>query len=369
MKSSNNIVSRIIRIILLLILIGVCVISIYFPDKKKELPKAKETLLTENFVQKFLQKEDGRIKTNITDRSNEFLSESIGLWMEYLVAKNDYVQFDEQVEILKTYFLTKDNLVTWELQGEKKAPVNALIDDLRIIDALFTAGEKWNDKGYRKLAEKMSMQLVTYQTLDNLMIDLIDLGNKHQDTNLTLSYIIPSVYKKMVKNDVLPGEIYDATKTVLLEAPISNVGFFPKTYHVPTKKYIYDEEINLIDQLYVGYHRVQWDGDVSHLLKFIKKAYVNSDERLYGRYDALTGKPIVQYEAPGVYALAILMCLELEEHDFARELYKNMKKLQQVNESSPYNGGYIDIQSKETHSFDNLLALLAERRGIDEKIF
>ena len=32
-------------------------------------------------------------------------------------------------------------------------------------------------------------------------------------------------------------------------------------------------------------------------------------------------------------------------------------------------GGYIDMGSKNTHTFDNLLALIAERRGLNEKVF
>ena len=63
------------------------------------------------------------------------------------------------------------------------------------------------------------------------------------------------------------------------------------------------------------------------------------------------------------------MSLEIDDTDFAKKMYVQMKTLQQNDESLPYLGGYIDMGSKNTHTFDNLLALMAERRGLNEKVF
>lgn len=76
------------------------------------------------------------------EQQDIYLSESLGLWMEYLVAKNDAIQFKKQISILHNYFLTRDTLVVWKIYGNQKAPANAFIDDLRIIGTLYTAGEK-----------------------------------------------------------------------------------------------------------------------------------------------------------------------------------------------------------------------------------
>ena len=152
------------------------------PDEKN-MPKAKETLRAEAFIQKNLLEEDGRMRTNITNRQDEYLSETVGLWMDYLIAKNDWAGFDEQVKMMETYFLTKERLVVWELKGNEKAPANAFIDDLRIVNALYTAGEQWNYPTYTKLADKMSKSLVRYQTSEDLMVDYINLENKDQIYN------------------------------------------------------------------------------------------------------------------------------------------------------------------------------------------
>lgn len=338
-------------------------------EPHKEQPLTKESLPTEKFIQEYLIEEDGRIQTNITALKEEYLSESLGLWMQYLVVKDDRQQFEQQVETLENYFLTKDYLVTWKLDGDKKAPANAFIDDLRIVEALYHAGEQWNYSPYTKLAEKMSENLVNYQTRNSLMVDFVELTSKSKGSEVTLSYIIPAGFELMRQADILPEKIYKSTTKVLQEAPHSELGFYPKRIDVQKSTYTYDQEVNLIDQFYVGYHHSQWQGDVEPLLAFAKQAFTESGGKLYGRYDGSSGKPVVAYEAASVYALAILMCLEIEEKDFAKDLYARMKTLQQNNEKSPYYGGYIDVETKETHSFDNLLALLAERRVLDETDF
>ena len=340
-----------------------------FKMDNKEQQLTKKSLPTETFIQEYLIEEDGRIQTNITTLKEEYLSESLGLWMQYLVAKDDPHQFNQQVKTLEKYFLTHDSLVTWKLDGDKKAPANAFIDDLRIVQALYSAGDQWNHSPYTKLAEKMSNKLVDYQTSKSLMVDFVELDSKSKGSVLTLSYIIPAGFNHMKQAGILPEKTYESTKKVLLDAPYSEIGFYPKSYDVPNGTYSYDKEVNLIDQFYVGYHRAQWQDDVEPLLAFAKKAFVEGGGKLYGRYDGSTGKPVVPYEAASVYALAILMCLELEEKDFAKNLYSQMKTLQQTDKESPYYGGYIDVETKETHSFDNLLALLAESKVLDEKDF
>lgn len=361
---------KLIGVLLVIVVVGIWIGTIIFTTDKKENHNAKETLLAETFLQNYLLEDGGRMHTDLLGQQNIYLSETVGLWMDYLVEKNDRIQFDQQVNALQKYFITKDFLVTWEVRGTKKAPANAFIDDLRIVNALYSAGEKWEKAAYTKLADKISKSLVKHQTRGHLMVDFVELDSKAKGSDVTVSYIIPDGFDRLKQHGHLPNETYEATKGVLIEAPYSSLGLFPKTYHVETGEFSFDREVNLIDQFYIGYHRAQWDGDVAPLVDFAKNAFASGNGGiLYGRYDGVTGKPAVSYEAVAVYALAILMCLEIDETDFARELYSRMKTLQQDDVNSPYYGGYIDIASKDTHTFDNLLALIAERKGIDEDVF
>ncbi|MGE7544677.1 glycosyl hydrolase family 8 [Sporosarcina newyorkensis] len=350
---------------IVIIVASLGIYGVWIPVESRDSSKPKENLAAEQFIQKYLVKGDGRIQTDLLDQKDIYLSETVGLWMDYLLEKNDNAQFRDTVDTLKKYFLTKHYLVAWELRGNEKAPANAFIDDLRIMAALYRAGEKWNHPVYTKLAENMEASLLRYQTRNRWFVDHIDLESKYQGDTITLSYIIPDGFEQMQS---LPEEWKSQTKQLLVGAPASSRGFYPKSYNTLSDKFSFDTEVNLIDQFYVGYHRAQWNGDVEPLLKFAKSAFAK-EGKLYGRYSLNSGEPVVAFEAAAVYALAILMCLELGEHDFARQLYHSMKEMQQLDEGLPYYGGYTDVYSEDTHTFDNLLALLAERKGIDETIF
>lgn len=326
-------------------------------------PAAAGQLQAEQFIRGHLLQQDGRIATDLQTRSDEYLSETAGLWMEYLVLQGDVQTFSEQKDVVEKYFLTNDYLVTWMIEGKKKASANAFIDDLRIMNALYDAGEKFNDRAYSKLAKKMARALEKYQVKDGLFVDYIDTRSKEQGHDVTLSYIIPAGLDR-IKN----SEGYEASRALLLEAPANSKGFFPKTYHLQTKEYSYEDEVNMIDQLYLAYHRAQWGGDVSGLLQFLQGAF-GEKEKLYGRYDLSSGLAAVGYESAAVYALGVLLALEADEQEFAVQLYEKMKAMQQLDESQPYYGGYIGKNSRDTHTFDNLLALIAERRVLDADIF
>lgn len=331
--------------------------------------KVKDALSGEVFVKSQLYEKNGLIKTDLTNQSDIYLSESIGLWMEYLVEKNDQAEFEKQVKVLKKYFMEKSTLIPWLIEKNEPAPANALIDDLRIIHALQIAGEDWNNKTYLNMAKRMSRELVKVNMLNGVFVNHVDIKSQYKGDILTLSYLIPDSLDYMYKENILQEEQYERNRNILLSAPLSESGFFPLNYYPNEKRYEYDEDINLIDQYYIGYHIALWGGDVSALVEFTKEALEEYDGVLYGRFSNDTKQPIVQYEGASVYALAILMCLEIGEQELAKQLYESMKKHQINDESSKYYGGYIDLPSLETHAFDNLLPLLAERKGIDEGVF
>lgn len=351
--------------VVVIVLVAIFTFKYYLHLTEKPPVVKERSLLAEQFIQQYLMQSDGLISTDLSSRQSEYLSETVGLWMEYLVLQNDQRQFDEQVKVLKKYFLTRDELVAWEVKGTKRASANAFIDDLRIMNALYDAGENWSIVAYSRLAEKMEKSLIRYHVQQNVFVDFVELGSKNFDTKMTLSYLIPAGLDKIRAHT---KDAYNNSRSLLVDAPIDARGFFPKVYDVETGNYSFDTEVNMIDQLYVGYHRAQWQGDVEPLLEFVRKQY-GRDGKIYGRYDSATGEPLVGYESVAVYALGILLAVEVDEQDLARELYGAMKVLQQDDETLPYYGGYVDVNSGDTHTFDNLLALIAERKGIYAGIF
>ncbi|MBC5636404.1 hypothetical protein H8S33_06140 [Ornithinibacillus sp. BX22] len=359
------------KIIKLIIIIGIVLIGFIIVVKMvpSERFYPKEALSGERFVYEHLYEKNGLLKTDLSDQSDTYLSESIGLWMDYLVEKNDQEAFDEQFDVLTNHFMKESTLIPWLIKEDYLAPANALIDDLRIMKALYHAGEKWNNKTYLKTANKIGEALVQYNMQDETFINHVDLSSHVKGDFLTLSYLVPEALDEMHNQNIISENQYKVNRSILLNAPISEAGFFPQNYYPNDQRYEYDSEVNLIDQYYIGYHRALWGGDVSSLITFTKETLNQYDGKLFGRFSSETKQPTVQYEGTSVYALAILMCLEIGEKELARELYDRMKEYQIRDESSEYDGGYIELTSLKTHAFDNLLPLIAERKGIDEGVF
>lgn len=86
----------------------------------KEMTVQKEPLSpTEQFVIQDLLNDKGLLSTDLTNQKDLFLSESVGLWLAYLLEKDDQARFNDQVNVMKSYFLTND-MIVWRIEGSKK---------------------------------------------------------------------------------------------------------------------------------------------------------------------------------------------------------------------------------------------------------
>lgn len=355
--------------ILVVCVVFVICMYILFGCQREKYVKSneRERLPTQQFIEEHLLK-NSWLQTDITGRSKEYLSESIGLWMEFLVEQNEPIQFEEQVQLVEKHFLTKDNTVSWRILNDEKSTVNALIDDLRIMQALYNGTVLWEEESYEKLANHMASTMVNLNGMDGILVDYYDVKTFSRANFVTMSYIIPEAYDMLYEKGFITENQHTANRNLVANAPLSKEGFFPQRYNVTTKSYEYEEEINLIDQYYIGYHRAQWGYDVQNLVNLTKEAMA-SEGVLYGRINPKTKKATVDYESAAVYALAILMMLELEENQLAKQLYDQALTLRISDSDNIYYGGYIVIDGLYTHMFDNVLSLLAERKGKDEGVF
>ncbi|WP_232695709.1 glycosyl hydrolase lipoprotein [Brevibacillus daliensis] len=331
-------------------------------------------LPTEQFMISHMTNTNGSIKTNLKhQKSNdegialgeEALSESLGLWMMYAVEKDNKLLFEQSVEVLRTYFWQDDGWVAWKTGATPKSVhANALVDDLRIAEALFLAAERWKEPEYEDLARKIGNSLEEKQYRNGLFTDFYDRNAKWTSDVLTLSYLNAASMSMLQKLNSLDGKKVQENISFLENLPMQN-NFFPFSYNLTEKQYRYHQEVNLIDQLYIVLHRAQAGTTSPEVWEFIKQEFTKNG-LLYGRYDAITKKPAVAYESPSVYGLAIMSAIELGDADFAKDLYYRMLRHQTRNPQSEWFGAYMDYSTMDTHSFDNLVALLAERKLYNE---
>lgn len=334
-------------------------------QKRSAADAANEPLQpAEYFVYHHLMNDQGLIKTDLSDQP-VYLSESLGLWMEFLVNRKDAPHFQEQYLRLTESFLMKNGLVSWEIQNGEASGVNALIDDLRIMRSFDQAAALWGNSQYEQTAQKIGDALKTYNMNNWVFTDFYDSASQAASKDITLSYIMPDALSVLKKNGIIDKETLQRNKNILFSAPLKN-GFLPKTYNTETKEYSYDSEVNIIDQLYAAWHLRPGDENAAVLADWIIHEF-QTNGKLYGRYLADTKKPAVQYESPSVYALAIMFLTKQNaDSTVIKAIYERMNDFEILDPTKTYYGGYMS--GNETHSFDNLLPLLAERKLFDENI-
>lgn len=362
-----------VSIFLLLAGLVVTVIIIKYMNAQKthdaDNPQVIATdLHTEQFIHNYLLTDDDLIRTNFhhNEDGDLILSESMGLWMKYLVEKNDQEQFDNTFKAVKNHLFFSNNLVSWRIKGREKAETNALIDDLRIIESLYKMGEAKQNNQYTKAAQKMAKAVVKYNNQDSFLVDFYDVKYGYADKRLTLSYLNFDAFKYMEKYNVISARYLKEIQDFMNKIRLNN-GFYPEYYNFEDQTFNYEKTVNLIDQLYIAIYLEQADIDTTEFFTWLREVFYQQHV-LYGRYMRQSKKEAVHYESAAVYALAIFYAIKKEDSSFATDLYEQMITLQVQDDTSSFRGGYVDDSLTETHSFDNLLSLLAERILINEQI-
>ena len=72
-----------------LLIVSVVFLSISCTGKEVALQKEPDVSPTEQFVIEDLMNEQGLIRTDLANQKDVFLSESVGLWLAYLLEKGD----------------------------------------------------------------------------------------------------------------------------------------------------------------------------------------------------------------------------------------------------------------------------------------
>ncbi|MFY1590438.1 lipoprotein YdaJ [Bacillus sp. J14] len=332
-------------------------------EKQTAVEPSEPLQPAEHFIYHKLMNGRGMIKTNISGEP-EYLSESLGLWMEFLLSRKDERQFQAQYQLLTDSFLMKNGLVSWKIDRNKASGTNALIDDFRIMGCLNEAASLWGNSEYGKTAVQIGKALEKYNTNDGYFTDYYDAAS-HASKTVTLSYVSPGALQMLREQGIIDEKTENRNLDVLNLAPLKN-GFLPKSFNTETKEYKYDSEVNVIDQLYAAVNLKRGDDKAAALSKWIINEF-KSRGQLYGRYSADTKEPAVQYESPSVYALAVLFLTEQKaDPAVIKPLYERMTSFETLETLKPDYGGYMS--GGDTHSFDNLLPLLAERKLFNENI-
>jgi hypothetical protein len=360
-------------IILVLLLIAVMIgVPMKSAKNKAGSPQTGPSVhyAEEKFITQWMMNDNHTLKTYLKDAPSQdpgtaagfqALSESMGLWMSYLVEVHNPVLFQQAYDSFTSNFMDPQapGFVYWIINkdGTKSVSTNALIDDLRVAEAMKTAGTLFNHREYIHTAEEIVNFVGDHNVKNGIFVDYYDKKTGDTADSLTLSYIMPLAFKDLYTG-TSKEEAYTNTLAVLQSAPVKGY-FFPKSYNGKTKTYHYDENINMIDQAYTALNRNDIGASSDAFYQFIKNE-MNTKGKVFGEYNLSSGKATVTDESPALYGLLILYTTNKGDQSLAQKLYNRMKAFQQLDIKSPYYGGYLKGNMTDTHEFDNLFPLLAE---------
>lgn len=282
---------------------------------------------------------------------NDVLSESMGLLLQKYLKDQDKINFDKTLENIENYFLKKNNLLAWKMpiaaiynqdMNVKENTVNASVDDLRVIKALYIASEKFSEDSYKTKALKIGEALKVNCTKQTKMLSFDSLDS----TEAIWTYYDFEALYYLSKDNKDWKKILVKSILEIQKHKIKNKPFF----YIESKT----ENYKSIENLMIVMHFAEIGIVDNESIEFIKNEIKQG--AYYGEYN-YSGEELNNIESPAIYGIIAQLAKRIND----KELYDlSCEKLTELTEfeNKTYYGGYIDIKSKRAYSFDQLMAML-----------
>lgn len=310
-------------IILISILIVSSLLALFFHRK----------IGVQQVVSKEYETSEGLIKNYAKETDVQYLSESIGQYLYYLLLVEDKKEFKQQVEGLRNNFLVKQpsgTFVKWSVSSE--ITTNALVDDFRIIEVLKKASIQFQEPSYLKLAKELEETLNSTQLTKGVLVDFYDWKLQKKTTTLHLSYINYQIIKENAKVDD------KAYQKILVDSIELDTPFFKEIYDIDRQVYLAADEksVNMIDQLMIAIQYVKFTNQAPKVFDQWLKDEWNKNGKLYGGYLKENFTPAVSYESSAVYALATLYFKLSHEVTYSDQMYTMLLTQPSFDENADY---------------------------------
>ncbi len=359
------------KFILILLIIVIPIIFIdniqdyFYGLRVKNHLKELEKKVSEKDLIKFLRErfidKRGLIISEIRNNkpSNYSLLESYGELMEYALQKKEQKLFDILLRNIKKYFLSQEGYLYWRINRKTLRPDNAtaLIDSLRILYNLVSAYENFRKEEYLKEAQKIADGILKYNTFREYFLDTYDGTSKKKIFKISLFYLDLEKIKKI--SLYLPEfkKYYSSAKNILEGYTKTHSPFFPKEYDYISKKYIFTENINILEQVLIALN-MENKKNIDNFLNFNNmELYKNG--KIYSYYH-LKGEKIVNNEDPTIYSLISRLYMKMENKKKALETLKLIQRFENKK-------GIGDFENMNFYVFTQLETLLTlsmmEKRG------
>ncbi|MNC17143.1 hypothetical protein D3C75_650120 [compost metagenome] len=288
---------------------------------------------------------------------HEVLSESASLMMLSAVRDGDAQLFARQWALGKQTFGMEGGFsYRYSPKQQKQYSVNAAVDDLRMIGALFDAGEVFGDPQYTEEAEQYSKRFYANNVKDGYLYDLYD--NFYKETNrfITLCYINLSVLRKLSIDSESLNILLNNMSGILEEGYLSDQFPFYETRFDYKSGTYGSEHINTVESLLSILNLAEAGRQNPESIRYIKQQVEAGT--LYGQYTR-EGKPANDIRSTAIYALTAMIGAEAGDEALYEAGIERMNEFRITDSASPLYGGFGDPNTGQAYSFDNLMALLA----------
>ncbi|CAI6081674.1 hypothetical protein [Cohnella sp. JJ-181] len=326
---------------------------------------AEERAALEDFIARRMTGRNG-VYTNLIDTAqdgnaasgHEVLSESAGLMMRYDALSGRAAHFAETWGRAKAAFdMTAAFSYRYSPLSDRRYPVNAAVDDLRLIRALYEAGAAFKDAAYTSEADRYGQRFYAHNAKDGRLYDFYDETYKTTNDFLTLCYIDLKTLG-MLK---LPGDEQERLlESVRRTAEGGYLGdafpFYETRYDYGTGAYASPQGIRTVESLVTILHLAEVGLERPASVAYIKKQVKAGT--LYGTYSP-AGEPKDDVRSTAIYALAAMIGSAADDRELYEQAIARMNEWRTTGTGGPLDGGFGDPATGQAYSFDNLTALLA----------
>jgi len=292
-------------------------------------------------------------------RGHEMLSESSGMWLEYLAFTHRYQEFREFYKVTKKTFDQGTQFsYRYTPKTNKKSNVNATLDDLRIIRALQIYADLTGSKTYKKEAANRFAMLKDKTMSNGKIASFYDTSSHQASTEGALAYYDLSTLKYFESTSKASRKMYQKQLEVVRGGYLGDAfPLYANSYDWKNKIYSNDD-MNTSEVLETIFHLSQIGEAKEVSINWLQHQVDNNT--LYNTYST-NGGVVDKGHSAGSYAIAALIFASEKNSKMYHKAMDLAWKYQVTDEQSPIYGGIGIAKQNEAYSFNNLTTLLATR--------
>lgn len=290
----------------------------------------------------------------------DVLSESQGLMLGAALEMEDQALFDSVLAYTENYLMDGGLSMWYHSTRNGRARVNALLDDLRIWDALRRAENAWGSAYAERAAELREAIFAGCVNAQGDLVDYIETDTGKQAASISLCYLDLEILARLAAEDPRFQPALDKAQALVLGGRISDA--FPlyySGYDYAAGEYSRND-LNTSEALYTLWNLSRADALPEDALAWLREQVKNG--ALAARYK-VNGEavPGYEYHSTAAYGLSALIALEAGDGELLEISLRRMERKLVLDANDRSFGGYRQ-KGVAAYAFDQLIPLLVNLR-------